>query len=133
MISILKELEMEDQDIKNFLSMDIDFDSFNINDIKGNIELLKLFGFSLKEIRNIVIANPMFLNNMTKDTLDLLNYIREELNITYLNLLFDSNPFLLSKEKFEIKEFVSKKEKEGLTKEDIKDLIESNPYVIDEV
>ena len=29
--------------------------------------------------------------------------------------------------------FVSKKEKEGLTKEDIKDLIESNPYVIDEV
>ena len=60
-------------------------------------------------------------------------HLKEELNITYLNLLFDSNPFLLSKEKFEIKEFVSKKEKEGLTKEDIKDLIESNPYVIDEV
>ena len=133
MISILKELEMEDQDIKNILSMDIDFDSFDINDIKGNIELLKLFGFSLKEIRNIVIANPMFLNNMKKDTLDLLNYLKEELNITYLNLLFDSNPFLLSKEKFEIKEFVNKQEKEGLTKEDIKDLIESNPYVIDEV
>ena len=133
MISILKELEMEDQDIKNILSMDIDFDSFDINDIKGNIELLKLFGFSLKEIRNIVIANPMFLNNMTKDTLDLLNYLKEELNITYLNLLFDNNPFLLSKEKFEIKEFVSKKENEGLTKEDIKDLIESNPYIIDEV
>ena len=37
MISILKELEMEDQDIKNILSMDIDFDSFDINDIKGNI------------------------------------------------------------------------------------------------
>ena len=35
MISILKELEMEDQDIKNILSMDIDFDSFDINDIKG--------------------------------------------------------------------------------------------------
>ena len=133
MISILKELEMENQDIKNILSMDIDFDSFDINDVKGNIELLKLFGFSLKEIRNIVIANPMFLNNMTKDTLDLLNYLKEELNITYLNLLFDSNPFLLLKEKFEIKEFVSKKEKEGLIKEDIKDLIESNPYVIDEV
>ena len=133
MISILKELEMEDQDNKNILSMDIDFDSFDINDIKGNIELLKLFGFSLKEIRNIVIANPMFLNNMKKDTLDLLNYLKEELNITYLNLLFGSNPFLLSKEKFEIKEFVSRKEKEGLTKEDIKDLIESNPYVIDEV
>ena len=133
MISILKELEMEDQDIKNILSMDIDFDSFDINDVKGNIELLKLFGFSLKEIKNIVIANPMFLNNMKKDTLDLLNYLKEELNITYLNLLFDSNPFLLSKEKFEIKEFVNKQEKEGLTKEDIKDLIESNPYVIDEV
>ena len=73
-----------------------------------------------------------FLNNMKKDTLDLLNYLKEELNITYLNLLFDSNPFLLSKEKFEIKEFVNKQEKEGLTKEDIKDLIESNPYVIDE-
>ena len=47
MISILKELEMEDQDIKNILSMDIDFDSFDINDIKGNIELLKLFGFPI--------------------------------------------------------------------------------------
>ena len=48
-------------------------------------------------------------------------------------LLFDSNPWLLNKDLFEIEEFIEKKQEEGLLLEEIVDLMDSNPYVIDEI
>ena len=51
----------------------------------------------------------------------------------FKNLLIDSNPFLLNNDSYEIDEFILKKKNDGLTISDISDLIDSNPYIINEI
>ena len=53
--------------------------------------------------------------------------------LTNLNLLFEANPFFLNKDLFEIEDFIKLKEQDGLSIEEIVDLIDSNPYAIDEI
>lgn len=56
-----------------------------------------------------------------------------QLGLTHIYTIFDSNPFLLNKDSDEIDEFIEIKHKEGLTLEEIIDIIDSDSYQIYEI
>ena len=49
-----------------------------------------------------------------------------------INLLFDTNPYFLNYDVFEIEDYINKQVISGMNIEEIIDVIEENPYVIEE-
>ena len=125
MINYLLELGIEDNDIKNIV--DFNKDLMDFEEYKKNIELLKIIGCDDEEIKNIVISNPNVLVRSNTDLLKLINEFRKY-GFTSLNIYFDSNPYLLDKDDFELVNYFEEKKKQGLTNDDIIDLIELNMY-----
>ena len=73
----------------------------------------------------IKIGNPNVLIRSYNDLLKLIKCFNKH-GFTNLNLLFDSNPYLLNKDEFELENYFNEKLSDGLNKEDIIDLIETN-------
>ena len=101
-------------------------------EILNNIELLNSIGCNNKQIKNILVSNPFYLNRMIEDISNLINQMIKY-GITNINFLFDSNPYLLNKDADEIEEYVIQEQNKGRKIEDIIDEFESNPYIIDEI
>ena len=125
MINYLLELGIDEKDIKNIMEVNKGFTDFD--DYEKNVELLKMINCDDKEIRNIIISNPNVLIRNNNDILKLIKCFNKY-GFTNLNMLFDSNPYLLNNDDFELVNYFNKKSKEGLSNEDIIDLLESNPY-----
>ncbi len=127
MVEFLLELGIDEKDIKNIVEMNKDLVDYE--DYKKNVEMLKVIGCDDKEIKNIVISNPNFI---IRSNSDIVKLIKEFINLGFknLNILFDSNPYLLNLDDFELKKFFQKKKKEGLNDDDIIDLIETEFDVI---
>lgn len=125
----LYRLGIGDTDIKTMLEVCPDIKELNNEEIEDKIYLLETLKCSEKQIRNIIISNPMYLDRSNKDIVFLIDKLMS-LGMTSLNILFDSYPYLLNKDVFEIDEYLEKKEG---NLEDIIDELESNPYLIDEI
>ena len=80
-------------------------------------------------IRNIVIGNPFILQRDYESVKNLIDYMTS-VGFKNLNLLFDSYPLFLNKDKFEIEEYLNKHQDKSM--EDIIDELESNPLLIEE-
>lgn len=120
-----------DSDIKELIVNNRDLLELSKEEVINKINILVNIGCTIDIIKNIIISNIFYLNRNEKDIIDLINKLYS-LNIYSLNLLFDSNPFLLNKDAAEIDEFINKKLSEGITLEDIVDIIESNSFELDE-
>lgn len=127
----LYELGFNDEELKEMVNINPLLVNLTDEEIKNNILVLEELGCKQRHIKNILISNPFYLNRSLSDIKELIRYL-SELGFTYLNLLFDSNPEFLNKDVFEIENFINKKKKDGMSLEDIVDLIDSNPFVIDE-
>lgn len=122
----LKSLELEKMLIDNPL-----IGNLSEEDMQAKIDILSKIGCSKQHIINIITTNPFYLTSVSSSIINLINKLKS-LNITNLYTLFDSNPYLLNAEAFEIDEFIGKKEKLGLSLIDIVDIIESNPYFLED-
>ena len=100
-------------------------------EIKYNLDILKAIGCSSSDIVNIIVANPFYLTKAAEDIIELIAKFKA-FNFSNLNLLFDSNPFLLNKDAFEIDDYVKKELAKNKELENIIDELETNPYLIDE-
>ena len=125
MINFLLELGISIQDVNNIIEFNNDITDYE--DYKKNIEALKMIDCDESEIRNIIISNPNILLRSNDDLIKLINCFKK-LGFTSLNILFDSNPFLLSKDDFELINFFNKKRKEGLMDDDIIDIVEFTTF-----
>lgn len=127
----LYEVGFNDDELKEMVNINRELVNITDEDIDNHILFLEELGCKQRHIKNILISNPFYLNRSLEELKDLIKYLNG-LGFTYLNLLFDSNPELLNKDVFEIEEFINKKKNDGISLEDIVDLIDSNPFVIDE-
>lgn len=118
-LSSMYELNPEIKDISN-------------DDVKEKIELLKLIRCSDNQIMNIISSNSLYLNKTKEEYLNLINYLTK-LNFNTLNILFDSNPYILNLEPYEIENYINKKINSGEKLEYIVDELDSNPYLFDEI
>lgn len=130
-MKILYNLGFNDNDIKNMLEICPNIQYLTDEEILANIEILKSINCNDRHIRNILISNPFYLDKNNEDIINLIKKLKE-INIENINLLFDSNPFLLSKDAYEIDEYINKEVKNGKDIDSIVDEFESNPYIIDE-
>lgn len=128
-MEILYRLGIGDADINVMLEACPDIKDLTNEEIEEKVSLLEKLECSEKQIRNIVISNPMYLDRMNEDIIALVNKLIS-LGMSSLNIVFDSYPYLLNKDVFEIEEYLDKKEG---NLEDIIDELESNPYLIDEI
>ena len=86
---------------------------------------------SNKIMRNVIKSNPYILTR-DPDSLEELIYKLKEYGIIHIELLADTYPFILNKNAYEIDTFFFKQIKEGKSEEEAKELLESEPYLIDE-
>ena len=102
-------------------------------EIKNNYYLPKQINIYTDEnqVINIISCNPLYLDRLDDDIVKLIKYLIKK-GFNTLNILFDSNPYILNLDVFEIDNYISKR----LEKEQLKDIIddlESNTYLFNEI
>ena len=128
----LIELGIRYQDLQEMFNLNPMLEYLNDKEINDNILFLKSLKCSDIIIKNIIICNPFYLNRSITDLQKLVSKLIN-LGLTNLDLLFDSNPYLLNKDAFEIDSFIKEKLKLGFKLESIIDLIDSDPYITQEI
>ena len=128
----LYNLGIQEQELKFIIEQCPNILKISTYEVLEKIEILKLIECSESVIRNIIISNPHYLNRINNDIINLIKKLTT-LGIDCLNLFFDSNPFFLNKDVFEIDNYINTRIKMGLTIEDIINELEENPYIIDEI
>jgi len=131
-MEILFELGISDNDIKNMLEQCPNIMDMEYNEIREKIDILRYVECNDRHIRNIIVSNPYYLDRINNDVLKLVMYLKE-IGISCINLLLETNPYLLNRDVFEIKEYIDSKKNMGLSLWEIVDEFESNPYIIDEM
>jgi len=131
-MGMLFELGIDDKEIKNMIELCPSILDMNDDEIRDKIDILSYIGCNIRHIRNIIISNPNFFDRINDDIFKLIGYLRE-IGINDVYLLFDSNPYLLNKDVFEIEEYINNRKETGMSLEEIVDEFDSNPYIIDEI
>ena len=127
----LYNIEIDEENIKNMLEIYPEIKGLDDNDIIRNINILKDLNCNDSQIRNILISNPFYLDRNIEDINNLIKFLIK-IGLNNLNLLFDSNPYLLNKDTYEINEYLEKELKKEKNIDDIIDELEINPFIIDE-
>ena len=127
----LYELGISDKEIKFMLEQCSEIMNMSELEVDEKIDILKYVGCTMKQVKNIIIANPYYLCRMNEDILKLISYLKK-IGLTSINLLFDSNPFFLNYDRFEVEEYINGKVDSGMEIDDVVYSIIDNPYIIDE-
>jgi hypothetical protein len=128
----LYNLGISEETIKVMLEMAPEIKDLSENEIIEKKIILENIGCSNNQIINIVGSNPMFLNRTNSDIIELIKTLLE-FKFDTLNILFDSNPYILNLEPYEIKNYINNKINNGEILEDIIDELDSNPYLFNEM
>ena len=131
MMNRLYELGISEKEIKFMLEQCSEIVNMSELEVDEKIDILKYVGCIMKQVKNIIIANPYYLCRMNEDILKLISYLKK-IRLTSINLLFDSNPFFLNYDRFEVEEYINGKVDSGMDIEDVVYSIIDNPYIIDE-
>lgn len=110
------------EDIKNMMDTNIEIDNIDDDDLSMLINILKEIGCNDRQIKNILVANPFYLNKKEENIRKLISKM-EEINMNNLQTIFDGNPFLLNLSAIEFDEIIKCKTSEGLNDEEIIDFI----------
>lgn len=127
----LYNLGLSDGEIKDMIEICPEILQLSKEEIHNNIDLLKRLECNERYIKNIIISNPFYLNRTIDDITKLINKFIQ-IGVTNIDMLLDSNPFILNKDAYEIDEYIDIEKNEGKNLEDIVNEFESNPYIIDE-
>ena len=122
-MKVLFDLGLTENEIRSMLLINPDIPNLDID----LIEILKENGCSNNHIKNILIANPLYLSRSKTDVLKLINKLKE-LGLNHLEITFDTNPWLLNKDDFEISDFIKKQTDLGLTMGEIVDMIDGEMF-----
>ena len=128
----LFKLNLSNEELKDILEINPEIKEMENEEIKELINLLKNVGCEERHITNIIYANPFYFSRSYEDIKALILKLYQ-LGLTHIYTIFDSNPFLLNKDSDEIDKFIEIKQKEGLSLEEIIDIIDSDSYQIDEI
>lgn len=125
----LYNLGLSENSIKFMLEINPYFDK---DDLLDKINILLQIGCSNEQITNIISSNSLFLNRTNGEIIELISYLKK-IGFTMLNILFDSNPYILNLEVFEIKNYISDRINMGEKPDEVIDDLESNCYIFNEI
>ena len=113
------------EEINIMMDTNEDISLVSDSDVNEVINLLKDNNCSIDTIKNILICNTFTITNSILDTNKLIDKLKE-LGFKNINLLFDSNPYVLNISDKIIEKLYNKKKDEGLEKPEILDFISYN-------
>ena len=122
----LYKLGISENTIMEMIELNPDIKELDDNEINEKIEILKSINCNDRQIKNIISSNAMYLSKLNTDIINLLNRLNS-LGFNSLNILIDSNPYILNLDVFEVDNYIDKRLKNGEVLEDIVDDLESNP------
>ena len=128
----LYNLGISDITLKGMIEINPEILEMSNNEINEKKDILKRINCTDREILNIVSSNALMLNRTNSGLNDLINYLKE-LGFDNLNILFDSNPYILNLEPFEIKRYIDDRLNNKESIDDIIDDLDSNPYLFNEI
>lgn len=96
------------------------------------MDLLYSIGCSKTQAINIVTSNSIYLTKTNQEVMELINYLKG-IGFNIINILLDSNPYILNLEPYEIDKYIKERISNGDKKEDIIDDLDSNPYLFSEI
>lgn len=128
-MDILYNLGFSNQEIDEIIEICPGIKGLTFEEIIINIEVLKQIGCKDRHIKHIILSNPNYLLESSYDVCEVISYFNE-LGITSIYLLFDTNPFLLTISKNDLEIYVENKLKNGFSLEEISDLLEKDFYIL---
>ncbi len=108
-MNILYEIGINNNDIKNICDINKEILELIDEEVEIKVEIQKQLGCDNQIIKNIITTNSNYLLRFDNDILKLVNKLKS-LGIAKLDITFDSNPFLLNYDAFEIDQFINKKQ-----------------------
>lgn len=131
-MDILYDVGINDINIKSMINMCPNLINLSKSEIENKVNILESIGCNKKHIKNIIISNPFYLDKITEDILKLIKRLKE-LGFDTLNILFDSNPYILNLDIYEIDNYVDSETRQGKSVEQIVDNLSSNPILFNEM
>ena len=113
------------EEINILMDSNEDISLVSDNDVNEIINILKNNNCSNDIIKNIFICNPFSITNSIIDTNKLIDKLKE-LGFNNINLLLDTNPYILNMSDKSLEKLYNKKKEEGLNKDEIIDFISYN-------
>ena len=105
-------LGISENTIKNMLEINLEIKELTKNDIIEKEQLLENINCSKLQITNIISSNPNYLSKTKESVIKIINYLNN-LGFSTLNILFDSNPYILNLESFEIERYIKERKNKG--------------------
>ncbi len=128
----LFDLGLSDETLKNMIELNPLIMKLSNEKVLDKINLLKSINCSSNQISNIIGSNSMLLTRSNTDIIKLINYLNG-LGFSSLNILFDSNPYILNLDIFEVNNYIEDRISNGELLEDIIDDLDSNTYLFNEI
>lgn len=125
-------LGINENDINTMIELNPDIREITSKEINEKTIILNKVGCTDNQIRNIISSNPLYLSRLNKDIVELIKYLLEK-GFKCINILFDSNPYILNLDSFEIENYINKRLQKNEILEDIIDDLDSNPYLFNEI
>ena len=128
----LYSIGISEETIKNMLEVNPEIKDLSEKEIKEKVLILEKFGCFDDQIINIISSNPTFLSRTKGEILNLVKTL-VDYKFRTLNILLDSNPYILNLDPFEIKNYIEKRVEQGELLEDVIDDLDSNPILFNEM
>lgn len=128
----LFDIGISEETIKEMVDRNPEIKEMSNEEISIKSHILEKIGCSNNQIINIIGSNPNYLSRINDDIIKLLDCLASY-GFKTLNILFDSNPYILNLDPFEIKDYINKRLSNNELLEDIIDDLDSNPYLFNEV
>lgn len=127
----LYNLELSDNTIKGMCELNPEVMDLTEEEIIKKEDLLENLGADRQEIINIIGSNSLYLSRTDEEISNLVACLKKY-GFTNLNILFDSNPYILNLDPFEIDNYINDRVQKGEELSDIVDDLDSNPYLFNE-
>ena len=127
----LYNLGISENTIKSMFEINPGINDLTNEEIREKEIILSKAGCTTNQITNIISSNSSFLNRTNEEIIKLISCLNK-LGFV-LNILFDSNPYILNLEVFEIEEYIKKEQLNGKSLEEITNELDSEPYLFCEI
>jgi hypothetical protein len=128
----LYRIGISENTIKNMLELVPTILEMSEGEITEKELILKKINCDENQVINIISSNPMYLDRTNDGVLRLISKLKSY-GFSMLNILFDSNPYILNLEVFEIENYINGRLNNEEVLEDIIDDLDSNPILFNEI